>query len=361
MKKHWGSMMGKAAAVMMALSLTACSSAGTSGESAAEPAKSEAAAGEEAASAVKEGAEESAAAGEVSLPEGYPEKDITILVTFEAGGTTDIAVRTFAKYMQKQVPVRLNVLNISGAGGNTGLAEAVKHDPDGYYFVIQSGPFPMNAALGKVQYTYEDFEHVGMMFQSYMALAVNKDSSYETFDDFKTAVQAAEPGTFKYGVYAGSPMESIRMTLEDSLDVKFHIVDLDQSKSTELLAGRVEAYSDAIAQLNPYVESGNFRILGVFADERLASQPDIPAMKEFGVSNVITEQCYGMWAPKGTDSAVLDYMNQVIEKAYEDPELQAEMDSLGYEARVMSRQEYTDWLTNIYTAFKDYVSAQTQG
>ena len=96
----------------------------------------------------------------------YPNRDITVLVTFEAGGTTDVAVRTFVKYLQKYVPATINVLNISGSGGNVGLAEAVQQHPDGYYFVIQSGPFPMNAALGNVTFTYEDFEHVSMMFQS---------------------------------------------------------------------------------------------------------------------------------------------------------------------------------------------------
>lgn len=294
------------------------------------------------------------------LAADYPSKDITVLVTFEAGGTTDVAVRTFVKYMQKYVPVTINVLNISGAGGNVGLAEAAQQDPDGYYFVIQSGPFPMNAALGNVTFTYEDFDHVSMMFQSYMALAVRSDSAYQTFDDFKQAAQAAAPGTFKYGVYAGSPMVSTRLALEDALGVQFHIIDLDKAKSTELLAGRVEAYCDAYAQLKPYVESGDFRILGVFADDRLAQAPDLPTFKEMGIDYIITQQCYGMWAPKGTAGDVLDYMNNVIKQAYEDPDLQQEMATLGYTARYTTREEYTQWLTDIYGSFKDFVAKMLQ-
>ncbi len=295
-----------------------------------------------------------------SAPPDYPTKDITVLVTFEAGGTTDIAVRTFVKYLQKQVPVNINVLNIAGSGGNVGLAEAVQQDPDGSYFVIQSGPFPMNAALGNVSYTYKDFEHVSMMFQSYMALAVRADSKYKTFEDFSAAAKAA-PDTFKYGVYAGSPMVSTRLALEDALKVRFHIIDLDKSKSTELLASRIEGYCDAYAQLKPYVESGDFRILGVFADERLKNDPDIPTFKEMGIDYVITQQCYGMWAPKGTDAQILEYMNQAIKKAYEDPELQAEMDGLGYAARYTTREEYTKWLTDIYSSFEKFVAGMNIG
>lgn len=289
-------------------------------------------------------------------PSDYPKKDITVLVTFEAGGTTDVAVRTFVKHIQKYVPVNINVLNISGAGGNVGLAEAIQQAPDGYYFVIQSGPFPMNAALGNVTFTYEDFDHVSMMFQSYMALAVRADSAYQTFDDLSKAAKEAPAGTFKYGVYAGSPMVSTRLALEDALDVQFHIIDLDKSKSTELLAGRVEAYCDAYAQLRPYVESGDFRILGIFADERMTQDPDIPTFKEMGIDYIITQQCYGMWAPKGTDSAILDYMNNAIKQAYEDLELQEEMAGLGYAARYTTREEYTEWLVNIYAAFKEFVA-----
>lgn len=295
------------------------------------------------------GAQETAKAAE------YPAKDITVLVTFEAGGTTDVAVRTFVKYIQKYVPVNINVLNITGSGGNVGLAEAVQQKPDGYYFVIQSGPFPMNAALGNVTYTYEDFDHVSMMFQSYMALAVRKDSNFKTFADFKKAAQATAPNTFKYGVYAGSPMVSTRLALEDALKVKFHIVDLDKSKSTELLAGRVNAYCDAYAQLKKYVDSGDFRILGVFADERLENDPQIPTFKEMGIDYIITQQCYGMWAPKGTPANVLDYMNNAIKQAYNDPELQAEMDKLGYAARYTTRDEYSAWLKDIYTSFEEFV------
>lgn len=290
----------------------------------------------------------------------YPERDITLLVTFEAGGTTDVAVRTFVKYIQKYVPVNINVLNINGAGGNVGLAEAVQQKPDGYYFVIQSGPFPMNTALGTLTFGYDQFEHVSMMFQSYMALAVREDSPYQTFEDFKAAAQAAEPGTFKYGVYAGSPMVSTRLTLEDALDVQFHIIDLDKAKSTELLAGRVEAYCDAYAQLKPFDESGDFRILGVFADERLEQDPEIPTFKEMGIDYIITQQCYGMWAPKGTDEAILEYMNQAIKTAYEDPELQAEMTSLGYAPRYTTRAEYTQWLTDIYSSFQEFVATLLQ-
>ena len=295
-----------------------------------------------------------------ALADDYPQRDITVLVTFEAGGTTDVAVRTFVKHIQKYVPVNINVLNISGAGGNVGLAEAAQQDPDGYYFVIQSGPFAMNAALGVMTFSYEDFEPVSMMFQSYMALAVRADSEYETFEDFKAAAQAADPGTFKYGVYAGSPMVSTRLTLEDALGVEFHVIDLDKAKSTELLAGRIEAYCDAYAQLKPYVDSGEFRILGIFADERMEQAPDLPTFKELGIDYIITQQCYGMWAPLGTDTEILDYMNNAIKQAAEDTELLEDMTALGYHVRYTTRDDYTQWLTNIYASFRDFVAKLLQ-
>ena len=78
-------------------------------------------------------------------------------------------------------------------------------------------------------------------------------------------------------------------------------------------------------------------------------------MKEMGIDYIITEQCYGMWAPKGTPVDILEYMNNAIHEAYEDPELQAEMDSLGYAARYTTREEYSEWLVNIYSSFAEFV------
>lgn len=284
----------------------------------------------------------------------YPNKPITLLITFEAGGTTDVATRLFVKYWQKNLPVNVNVINIAGAGGNIGIAEAKTQNNDGYYLVVQSGPFAMNAALGTANFTWTDFEQVSLFFESYMALCVRADSEYQTFEDFKNAIQK-DPKQIRYGVYAGSPMMSTMITLQDYLGVKLNVKDLPQTKATELLAGRVDAYCDAFAQMKAYIDSGDFRCLGVFAPQRLEDYPNIPTMKELGIDYILTEQKYGIWAPKGTPIEILEYLNDTIKKTYEDPELAQELKKMCFTPIYTTREEYITWLDKIYTDFANFM------
>jgi tripartite-type tricarboxylate transporter receptor subunit TctC len=258
------------------------------------------------------------------------------------------------KYWQKNVPQNINVLNIAGAGGNVGIAEARKQKSDGYYLVVQSGPFAMNHALGTANFTWDEFEPVSLIFESYMALCVQSSSPIKTFADFSAEVKK-RPGEFKYGVYAGSPMTSTLLALQDNLGTKLRVIDIPQSKSTELLAGRIEAYSDAFAQMKPFIDSGDFRCLGVFANERMADYPNIPTMKELGLDYIITEQKYGIWAPKGTPTDILEYLNKSIKEIYQNPDFNKELKAMGFTPVYATRQEYSDWLRNIYASFEKFV------
>lgn len=287
--------------------------------------------------------------------EDYPFKEVTLLVCFEAGGTGDLGCRIIAKYLQPYIPC--NVINIAGAGGNVGLAEAVQQPADGSYYVLQAAAFPINSALGTATYTWEDFEPVCMTHQSYMGLVVRSDSDYQTFDDFKKAVQEADEGTFKYGLYAGGAMNTTYVTLENALDAHFKVIAIDgKAKSTELLAGRCEAYCDSMASLDPYLKSGEFRCLGVFAPERLSDYPDIPAMAEYGIDNIATDTKFGFWAPKGTPVQVREQFNSAVKKIMNDPEFIAEMNALGFYPSFCDIEEYGAWLSEIYSALQEQLN-----
>lgn len=287
--------------------------------------------------------------------EDYPHKEVTLLVCFEAGGTGDLGCRIIAKYLQPYISC--NVINIAGSGGNVGLAEAIQQPADGSYYILQAGAFPINAALGTAAYTWEDFDPVCMTHQSYMGLAVKADSAYETFEDFKDAVQSAEEGTFKYGLFAGGAMNTTYVTLENALNAKFKVIAIDgKAKSTELLAGRCEAYCDSMASLDPYLKSNEFRCLGVFAAERLPDHPDIPAMAEYGIDNIATDTRFGFWAPKGTPIEVRKQFNSAIEQIMENKEFIAEMNALGFYPCFGDIDEYTTWLNDIYSSLEEQLN-----
>lgn len=114
---------------------------------------------EEDAAQEEAGQEEEAEDGQASV--WVPEKEITIVVPYEAGGNTDIPTRIFAQYMSKYSDKEVAITNIVGAGGRTGVKEVMSADPDGYTFVLQASGFAMQSALGVADFTYEDLDEVG--------------------------------------------------------------------------------------------------------------------------------------------------------------------------------------------------------
>ena len=293
----------------------------------------------------------------VAVAGDYPTKNITIVIPFEAGGTTDIGFRVFAKYMQKHMPVNLTVINIAGAGGTIGCREVMSKPADGYTLVVQTGSFPMNHAIGTSDYTYEDFEPVSMIFSPYNALCVRTDSKYKTYEDFADAVK--NDPNFRYGVYTNSPMTGMMLVFEDFLGVQFkNVVDLPSTKSTELLAGRIDAYADSFASMKPYIDSGEFRCLAVFTENRLEAYPDVPIFSEYGYDYVVTEQCFGLWAPKGTPKEVVAYLdNAIAETCKNSSGLKDELANLCYVLRYEPTAQYTDWLSRIYPAWMKFAEA----
>lgn len=352
--------MKKTAAILISISmacmLTACGGKATEATSGETPSAAEENVGKSSDETENSAAKtESPASDPENSWQDYPFKEVTLLVCFEAGGTGDLGCRIIAKYLQPYIPC--NVINIAGAGGNVGLAEAVQQPADGSYYVLQAAAFPINSALGTAIYTWEDFEPVCMTHQSYMGLVVRSDSDYQTFDDFKQAVQEAEDGTFKYGLYAGGAMNTTYVTLENALSAHFKVIAIDgKAKSTELLAGRCEAYCDSMASLDPYLKSGEFRCLGVFAPERLSDYPEIPAMAEYGIDNIATDTKFGFWAPKDTPVPVREQFNSAVKEIMDKPEFITEMNALGFYPSFCDIEEYSTWLDEIYTALQEQLN-----
>ena len=134
----------------------------------------------------EEAAVDTAAQGEEAFK---PEKDISFIVGFDAGGTADIPARIVAKYMSKYAGVNVVVSNITGSGGQVAAEQVKAMDPDGYTLLHVPVGYYLQAALGNADFTYEDFTPVTMWCDSWVALAVKADSPYETYEDFISAVR----------------------------------------------------------------------------------------------------------------------------------------------------------------------------
>ncbi len=302
--------------------------------------------------------EEAASAAEVADGPYVPTKDITWVVPFNAGGNSDIPARIFAKYMTRYSDVEVKVTNIVGAGGKAGAREVMKADADGSMLIMQPVGYPMQYSLGVAEFTYEDFAPIGQWLDSTLAVVVNADSSYMSMDDLVAAAKAA-PGTIKMGSVTGTLPLFATIEVEMQKGVEFNKVDLSgASKAPELLSGRIDGYIDGFGAIKQYVESGQFRCLGIITDVEIKGYEDIPTFTEAGFENYeYLKQAFGLWAPKGTPAPVVDYINNLIKQAAADQECIDELNALGIAPAYTTVAQYTKNMETTYAKFQEVAQA----
>lgn len=321
-------------AVCMAVLAAGCSggqSAGTKAETVAQTK----------AEAQEKGSEAGETAADAAAETWAPEKDITFVVPFEAGGAADIPARIVAKYMDKYCDKAITVVNMPGSGGRIGAKEVMRSEPDGYTIMHVPVGWYMQYATGVADFSYEDFENITMWCDSWVGLVVNAESPYQTYEDFIAAAKEGE-NKITVGAVTGTLPVLAEMAIEQKEGVKFNMVDFGTgAKAPELLGGRVDAYVDGVGAIKSYVDGGQFRCLAVFAHEPVPSFPDVPTVESLGYTDFdYLLQSFGMWAPKGTPEGAVNYYADLVRQAAEDPECQAELEALGYGAVSMNPEDY---------------------
>lgn len=281
------------------------------------------------------------------VDDGYwvPKKPITFVIPFEAGGTADVPARIVAKYMNKYSAQPFTVINIPGSGGRVGAHKVMSSAADGYTVLhVPTGWF-MQKSMKIADFSYEDFENISLWAQSWLALVVRSDSKYQTFQDLIDDAKS-NPGEIMMGGVSGTLPILAELTLIARTNIDVNMVSIDaNAKAAELLSGRIDCYVDGFGALKPYIDSGNFKCLGVFSDNPLLGYESIPLMKNIGVADTeFLNQSFGMWAPKGTPQAALEYINNVIRQAANDPECAQELAKISYAPLHTTMEEYAKLL-----------------
>ncbi|ONI38349.1 hypothetical protein AN639_01885 [Candidatus Epulonipiscium fishelsonii] len=290
-----------------------------------------------------------------------PSESINIIIPYEAGGNSDIPARIMAQYMDEATETDIKITNIVGAGGRTGFEEMLKSDPDGYTVALHSSGFIMQHALGIAKFTPTDAEPIGYLIDSSMAVVVSADSPYQTMDDLIEAAKAT-PGEIKMGSVTGTlPLFGI-LQIEQEKGVEFNKVDLSgNSKAPELLGGRIDGYLDGFGAVKQYIDSGDFRCLGIIASEPQVGYEDIPTFAELGFENyAYLKQDFGLWAPKDTPEPIVDYINNLISEASENPQCIEELQNISFKPKHTETTQYVEDLTANYAAFGEAAQAVIQ-
>lgn len=256
----------------------------------------------------------------------FPERPITMIVGWAAGGSADAVARLIANEMTSVLGKTVIVDNRAGAGSNIGSELAAVAKPDGYTIMLATGAsHGLNSQLyPKLKFKpLEDFAPIGMINTSPGTLLVPVDSPYKTLADLIKAAKA-QPGKLNYGSGGnGSSQHLAGAMFKKMADVDItHIPFKGTGPAiTDLMGGRLDMIITTGAL--SFIRSGKLRPLAVASRERHPAMPDVPTFDQAGLKGFYTENnWYGLVAPAATPRPILDTLNAALNKVLAKPETQ---------------------------------------
>jgi tripartite-type tricarboxylate transporter receptor subunit TctC len=284
----------------------------------------------------------------------YPERQITLMIAYPAGGSTDIGARIVAAIAEKAIGQPIVVVNKGGAGGQVGWTEMSRAKPDGYYIGFINLPALNTVITDKDRQAIFDTKSFTPIINQVLdpgAIWVAANSPYKTMKDVIEDAKK-KPNTLRAattGILSDDHL-AILMTEEAAPGVHFRLVHLTGGAPMlkETLAGNIDVAFDNVGSIVKQVKSGQVRALAVMDTERSKFLPDVPTMKELGYPTVISSSTRGIAGPKGMDPKIVKKLQDVFKKAMEDPEHVKKMEDVGLGVKIMVGEEYQTYYDNLH-------------
>lgn len=282
---------------------------------------------------------------------GYPEKPITIIVPWAAGGISDIMSRTVAKPISEELKQPVIVINKAGAAGVTGTLEAERATPDGYTIASFSISQVLTQYTSPNPTSIANIVCISHTVTSPATITVNANAPWNTLKEFIEYAKA-NPGKIRSGNSGkGASAHIFGEAFDKAAGVKqTHVPFTGYAPAvTALAGGHIEATSIPVGDVFPMVKAGKLKILAVAADEKHYLLPNVPTMKELGV-NVVIDNWQSLVAPKGTPVEIIEIIDKATEKALKRPDVIKVFNDIGYVVTYKNRKTYTEWL-NAHDAY----------
>jgi tripartite-type tricarboxylate transporter receptor subunit TctC len=255
----------------------------------------------------------------------FPTRTITMVVAFEAGGSSDIVARLLAQKLGKYTGVSVIVENVPGAATILGTEKVARSRPDGYtLYLASSTPFATNPNFYKtLEYSIADFEPITTVTRLPLILDVNPSFPGSSVKDFVAYAKTKPNGVTIATPGRGSVGEIVNGMTRGLLGIPVTNVPYRGGAPavTDVMKGVVDAYFDAISSSLPLVKGGSVKALAITGRERSPGAPNVPTLTELGFSDFVLENLYTVLAPKGTPKATINKLNALLRRAMEDSDL----------------------------------------
>jgi len=278
----------------------------------------------------------------------YPERAITLIVPYGAGGGTDITARMLAKDLEAVLGKPVTVENRAGGGGWVGWGSLAQAAPDGYTIGYLNVPSMYAGYLDK-QYnrkeTLDSFTPLMNHVIDYNVWAVKADSPFKSLRDIVEAARKA-PDTISISAFgAGSDDHLAILSMQRENDIKLITVHHKSTADakTGALGGHLQVLGANISEVAEEARAGTIRVLGVMSPERSPFLPNVPTFKEQGF-NQVWSVSRGIAGPAGLPKDVQDKLTAALEKTLTSAEHQQKARQLSLEPRVIKGDDYKKFL-----------------
>ncbi|HBP28801.1 MAG TPA: hypothetical protein DD666_05230 [Advenella kashmirensis] len=272
----------------------------------------------------------------------FPEKPVTILVPYSAGGITDQIGRILADKLGKKWNQPVVVANKPGAGAAIGTAAVANGKADGYQILIGSvGTVTNQFMLKSLPYNTEDLEPLLQISEAPNVLYVRSSLPVKSVTELVDyAKKNPDKLTFANSGIGSSPHLAAAL-FQDKAKISITNVPYRGTSAAiaDFLGGQVDAYFDTMQSM-PYVKQGKLAVLGVAAQKRVPSHPDVPTIAESGIANVLASSWFGVFIPAKTPEAIKTEISNAITEAMHDAQTTQKIENLGTVIRVRDRQQF---------------------
>jgi tripartite-type tricarboxylate transporter receptor subunit TctC len=275
--------------------------------------------------------------------QGYPSRNVTLVVPFAAGGPTDVIARTLAQHLQKTLGQPVVVENQAGANGNIGVGRVARAAPDGYTLIV--GHWSTHVVNGAV-YTLthdvlKDFEPVALIATNAYVIVGRQDLPANDLRGLVSWLKANPDKATEGTAGAGSPQHVGGVFFQNLTGTRFQFVPYRGAAPAmqDLLAGHIDLIIDDPTNSLPQLRSGKIKAFAVTAPARLAAAPDIPTVDEAGLPGFYFSRWHALWAPHGTPREVVAKLNAAVAAALADPAVRAKLADLGQD--IFPREQQT--------------------
>jgi tripartite-type tricarboxylate transporter receptor subunit TctC len=266
----------------------------------------------------------------------YPDKPITIVVPFAAGGPTDKVARDLAEAMRKPLGGQTVIIeNVGGAGGTLGAAKVARAAPDGYTLLLHHiGMSTAPALYRTLPYkTLDDFEYVGMINEVPMTLIGKPTLPANNYAELLKWMEANKGKINLANAGLGAASHLCGLLLQSTLKIDMQTVPYKGTAPAmnDLLGGQVDIMCDQTTNTTGQIEAGKVKAYAVTSTKRLTTPAlkNLPTLDEAGLKGFNVNIWHGVYAPKGTAKAVTDKINAALRTALKDPDFIKREEALG--------------------------------